>query len=175
MVGYQTKKADLRSAALAILAAATAFLWLAVLSGQLEEQAAREIIANPIGHQILVLHTRIGYFSAILWSALLLSRLYLIGQRDPRWLRPFFAFAVIACLLVLLNAFLGGRLVYQFGAGVGRHRLSASPSLIQPILLYHFPIPNPRLLDNPFLCEKVHIHDPEPFTVSIPPFKVVHQ
>ncbi|MCS7223565.1 MAG: DUF2231 domain-containing protein [Armatimonadetes bacterium] len=114
------KKPDIALASLFLLSAGVAFLWIAVLTGQLEYTAAEATLSNGKGLPVLVLHSRLGYLLSVVWSGLLLGRLALLKRSNSRLFLLYFVLSAMACWILFLNAYLGGVLVYQHGAGIRR-------------------------------------------------------
>ncbi len=119
-VGHFTNRSELRKAALWLLVFGVMAAWLAVLTGYLSQENASQTVRNSQGLELLRFHANTAYFTATLWSGVLLLRVYLERPETERWRKLFLAFALLGTLSVFFTGYLGGRMVYQFGAGVAR-------------------------------------------------------
>jgi uncharacterized membrane protein len=123
-VGHFAKRDELRKAAIWLLVVGVMAAWLAVLTGYLAQEYASQTVRESRGLELLQLHSKMAYFVTALWSGLLLGRIYLERPETERWRTLWLAFAFLGCLLIFFTAYLGGRMVYEFGAGVARPSLS---------------------------------------------------
>lgn len=128
-VGHFAKRDELRKAAIWLLVVGVVTTWLAVLTGYWEQEHASQTVRESQGLELLQLHARIAYFVAVLWSGLLLGRIYLERPEMERWRTLWLAFALLGCLFTFFMAYLGGRMVYEFGAGVARPTSELTPTL----------------------------------------------
>lgn len=123
LVGHLGRRDEFRKVALWLLAIGVAMALISVLTGKLGEEVAEQTMGSEAGEELLHLHERVAYLTTIVWSIALLLRIYLERPGTERWRSLFFAFALLGILSLFLTGFLGGRLVYEYGAGVGAHRL----------------------------------------------------
>lgn len=118
LIGHLGNRSELRKAALWLLIIGVMTAWLAVLTGYLAQEHASQTVTDSRGLELLSLHANMSYFTAALWSGILLFRIYLERPDTHRWSRLFLAFALLGTLSVSFTSYLGGRMVYEFGAGV---------------------------------------------------------
>lgn len=119
-IGHFGQRNELRKAALWLLTIGVTAAWFAVLTGYLAQEHASQTIRDSRGLELLQLHAKMAYAAAALWSGLLLGRIYLERPDTERWRPLWLAFAFLGSLVLFFTAYLGGRMVYEFGAGVAR-------------------------------------------------------
>lgn len=106
---------DISRLTLYLFAFSEVSLLVTILTGRASGQ---ELQPTEALREVLELHELLGY--AVIWAnGLLLIWMYL---RNHRWKRPellaFVGVLAAVCILMLLSSHLGGRMVYEFGAGV---------------------------------------------------------
>jgi len=96
-------------------------LWLGTLgvaAAVLSGQASIPPRLPPEALELLQLHQQLGYAALLLYSGLALWELAR-GNRMSRWeVLLYTAVHCLGCGVLGLGAFLGGRLVYEFGVGI---------------------------------------------------------
>ena len=99
----------------------------AVFSGRAAMVVAKH---SPEIHRVMELHERIGYI--VLWLAVtvFLGRAVVQDELSIRQRRLAFVLLTAACGLMAFGAFLGGRLVYEYGVGGIYGRSSAGIEVV---------------------------------------------
>ena len=112
MIGVLTGRKNLFEVSFWNLIVATVAIFIAIIFGQIEAG-----LANPYGasRDILNIHSTIGWSLAGV-LALLTSWRYVARQKNPTALpRPFLALDVALAVLVVVQVYLGDKLVWVYG------------------------------------------------------------
>jgi uncharacterized membrane protein len=128
MVGYIFRKDILKNAALIMVMLGAAGAVAAALSGEEAEEAVEKFLSEE-GEQALESHETFGGITVYILPAAAL--LYLLGTvflKNRRraagvLLAAYIAAGILGVIMVNVTAYKGGRLVYEYGAGVSKPAL----------------------------------------------------
>ncbi len=128
MVGYIFRKDILKNAGLVMVILGAAGALAAALSGEEAEEAVEKFLSGE-GEQALESHETFGGITAYILSAAallnLLGAVFLKNRRRAAGalLAAYVAAGILGVIMVNVTAYKGGRLVYEYGAGVSRPAL----------------------------------------------------
>ncbi len=128
MVGYIFRKDILKNAGLVMVILGAAGAVAAALSGEEAEEAVGKFLSAE-GEQALESHETFGGVTVyILPAAALLNLLGAVFLKNRRraagaLLAAYVAAGILGVIMVNVTAYKGGRLVYEYGAGVSRPAL----------------------------------------------------
>ncbi len=112
-----TKKESFKRASLYILVLGFLAVLGAYLSGHLAEERVEELLPKG-GKELLERHELLGTVLLYLIGVLTLVRIALNLKESLKALRVYLVVMLVSVALILFQGYLGGTLVYEYGAGV---------------------------------------------------------
>lgn len=114
LVSLAVKKEKIHQTALHVYILACLIMPVAVLTGLLAESSLH------MHHPVLEMHEKLALLTlGTSWMSLLI--LWIVAKKSPHMLRILFLiFTIIMASLIIVTGHYGGRMVYEYGAGVAQ-------------------------------------------------------